>query len=100
MLPFFFQQTQKGAHLWGTLSTDDVGKIKRNHLTMKNIVKLGNYFFPGALRLAVSVFVQYYNGQRYHEALNNLIPADIYFGRSKEVLSKREQIKQSALEER
>ena len=76
------------------------GKIERYHRSMKNIVKLDNYFFPSALRLAVSDFVQYYNNHRYHEALNNLTPADVYFGRSEEVLSKRELIKQATFEER
>jgi len=76
------------------------GKIERYHRSMKNIVKLDNYFFPSALRLAVSDFVQYYNNHRYHEALNNLTPADVYYGRSEEVLSKRELIKQATFEER
>lgn len=76
------------------------GKIERYHRSMKNVVKLQNYYFPGSLRLAVSDFVHYYNDHRYHEALNNLTPADVYFGRSKEVLSKRDLIKKSTLEER
>lgn len=38
--------------------------------------------------------------QRYHEALNNLTPADVYFGRVEEVESKREQIKTRTLQQR
>lgn len=65
------------------------GKIERYHRSKKNVVKLQNYYFPESLRLAVSEFVDYYNNRRYHEAPDNLTPADVYFGRSEEVLSKR-----------
>jgi len=34
------------------------------------------------------------------EALDNLTPADIFFGRQKEVLSKREEIKTRTLQKR
>ena len=45
------------------------GKIERYHRTMKNIVKLENYFFPDELRAKLAEFVDNYNNQRYHEAL-------------------------------
>jgi putative transposase len=44
--------------------------------------------------------VNYYNHQRYHESLDNLTPADVYFGRAKEVLTKRDQIKKQTLQQR
>ena len=69
------------------------GKIERYHRSMKNVVKLRNYYYPWELDQAIEVFVEYYNNQRYHESLENLTPADVYFGRSEEVLSKREKIK-------
>ena len=34
---------------------------------------------------------------RYHESLNNVTPADVYFGRDQEVLARRETIKQLTL---
>ena len=34
---------------------------------------------------------------RYHESLNNVTPADVYFGRDQEGLAKREIIKQRTL---
>lgn len=76
------------------------GKIERWHRSMKNVVKLGNYYYPWELAQAIEAFVQYYNHERYHEALDNLTPADVYAGREKEVLSRREQIKQETLEKR
>ena len=76
------------------------GKIERYHRSMKNIVKLQNYYSPWKLERELASFVEYYNHQRYHEALDNLTPADVYFGRQKEVLTKREEIKHRTLQQR
>lgn len=74
------------------------GKIERYHRSMKNIVNLQNYFLPTDLETEIASFVNYYNYQRYHEALDNLTPADIYFGRAKEVHSKRDYVKKQTLQ--
>jgi transposase InsO family protein len=76
------------------------GKIERWHRTMKNVVKLQNYYSPSELEKSIGEFVKYYNHQRYHEAIDNLTPAAVYAGISKEVLTKREQIKQNTLADR
>ena len=76
------------------------GKIERYHRSMKNIVNLQNYFLPGELESQIASFVCYYNNQRYHESLDNLTPADIYFGRTKEVLNKRAEIKKRTMQQR
>ena len=73
------------------------GKIERYHRSMKNIVKLQNYYFPWELEQEISRFVDYYNNYRYHESLNNVTPADVYFGRHREILTKRDQIKRKTL---
>jgi transposase InsO family protein len=73
------------------------GKIERYHRSMKNVVKLQNYYFPWELEQELSRFVDYYNNDRYHEALNNVTPADVYFGRKREILTKRDQIKRKTL---
>ena len=76
------------------------GKIERYHRTMKNVVKLENYFFPDQLRAALGSFVDYYNNERYHESLENMTPADIYFGRAKQIKSNRHHIKMKTLKKR
>jgi putative transposase len=76
------------------------GKIERYHRSMKNIVNLQNYFLPSQLQTEIVSFVNYYNHQRYHESLGNLTPADVYFGRAKEVLTKRDQIKKQTLQQK
>ncbi len=69
------------------------GKIERWHQTMKNRVLLENYYLPGDLEQQIGAFVDYYNHQRYHESLNNVTPADVYFGRDKSIIRERKKIK-------
>ena len=76
------------------------GKIERYHRTMKNVIKLDNYYSPEDLEKAISEFVHYYNYERYHESLNNLTPADVYFGRDKQILKERRKTKEKTMEER
>ena len=76
------------------------GKIERYHRTMKNVVKLQHYYFPWELEAALRDFVAYYNNDRYHEAIENVTPADVYFGRQYAVLSERSKIKRRTMERR
>jgi transposase InsO family protein len=76
------------------------GKIERWHQTLKNRILLENYFFPGDLEKQIEAFVEHYNHQRYHESLNNLTPADVYFGRGQSILAKREITKRSTMAKR
>lgn len=76
------------------------GKIERWHQTLKNRILLENYFLPGDLEAQVDAFVDHYNHQRYHESLNNVTPADVYFGRDKAILEQRDRIKRKTLEAR
>ncbi len=45
-------------------------------------------------------FGDYYNHQRYHESLDNLTPADVYFGRGETISRRRQNIKRRTLEKR
>jgi len=76
------------------------GKIERWHQTLKNRILLANYFLPGDLEGEIERFVSYYNHDRYHESLNNLAPADVYFGRGQTILSQRERIKRQTINQR
>ena len=76
------------------------GKIERWHQTLKNRVLLENYFLSGAVEAQIEAFVDHYNHQRYHESLNNVTPADVYFGRVDAILEQRERIKQKTLKAR
>ncbi len=76
------------------------GKIERWHQTLKNRILLENYFLPGDLKAQIGKFISHYNHKRYHESLQNLTPADVYFGRGQAILEQRERIKQNTINER
>src|SRR5262245_34884475 len=76
------------------------GKIERYHRSMKNRILLDNYYLPGQLEQSIEEFVSYYNNCRYHESLDNLTPADVYFGRGQVILERREKIKRKTIEQR
>ncbi len=76
------------------------GKIERYHRTMKNVVKLKNYYLPWELEREIGRFVEYYNHKRVHESLGNLTPEDVYRGRGREIQTARERLKEQTLRRR
>ncbi len=76
------------------------GKIERWHQTLKNRILLENYYLPGDLEAQIEAFVGHYNHQRYHESLNNVTPADAYYGRAETIIRQRERIKRQTIEHR
>jgi putative transposase len=76
------------------------GKIERWHQTLKNRILLEHYYLPSDLERQVAAFVEHYNHARYHESLDNLTPADVYFGRAETVLLERERIKRQTIANR
>jgi len=76
------------------------GKIERYHRTIKGEINLVPHDMPSELRQAIEAFVEYYNHQRYHEALGNVTPADVYFGRKNGILARRKEAKQKTLQAR
>jgi putative transposase len=69
------------------------GKIERYYRSLKSIICLENHYFPWQLEQAITAFVQHYNYQHYHESLDNVTPADVYFGRSGQILTQRAVLK-------
>ena len=76
------------------------GKIERWHQTLKNRILLENYFYPADLQNQIEAFVEHYNHQRYHESIQNLTPADVYFGRGQAILNQRERVKRKTMQTR
>jgi len=76
------------------------GKIERYHRSMKERVLLVVHGALWELAEDVRDFVLYYNSQRYHEALGNVTPDDVYFGQKEEILKKRRELKQKTLARR
>ena len=56
-------------------------KIERYHRSMKNVVKLEHYYYPWELEHAIRQFVPM--------SADNIIPADMYFGRYQEIMDRR-----------
>jgi hypothetical protein len=44
---------------------------------------------PGDLEAQIERFIDHYNNRRYHESLDNLTPADVYFGQGPTNLTQR-----------
>jgi transposase InsO family protein len=76
------------------------GKIERWHQTLKNRILLENSYLPGDLEQRIAAFVTHYNHDRYHESLDNLTPADVYFGRGQTILEERNRIKRQTIANR
>ncbi|MHC2584603.1 hypothetical protein ACVI1J_003215 [Bradyrhizobium diazoefficiens] len=66
----------------------------------KNRILLDNYYLPGDLERQVGAFVERYNHVRYHESIDNLTPADVYFGRAEAILAERNRIKRDTIANR
>ena len=61
--------------------------------------KLDNHA-AGELKIRIDDFVAHYNHLRYYESIDNLTPADVYFGRGQTILLERERIKRKTIEHR
>ena len=94
-------EANKMSHVRGApMHPQTQGKIERWHQTLKNRILLENYFLPGDLEQQIEAFVEHYNHQRYHESLNNVTPADAYFGRAQAIIQQRERTKRQTIEYR
>lgn len=76
------------------------GKIERYHRSLKEKILLNVHDLPEKLKAEIGKYISHHNKRRYHEALGNVTPDDVYYGRREVILSSRAKLKIETLERR
>jgi putative transposase len=97
------RQTSKHVPDSAEKTVRDIRRATRRHHSAEEKIRIvleGLRGEEGQLEQSIEEFVEYYNNCRYHESLDNLTPADVYFGRGQAILKRREKIKRKTIEQR
>jgi len=76
------------------------GKVERYQQSLKREVNQLPYELPSQLERAIADFVDYYNHRRYHKALGDVPPADVLYGRRKQILQRRKEVRLQTINHR
>ena len=77
-----------------------LGELERLRRTMMEHVDRHVHDSHWQVTRAIDRFYRYYNYERYHEALANDTPADVYLGRAERILKRRGQVKAQPMQQR
>jgi len=55
---------------------------------------------PSELEARITEWVDYYNNQRYHEAIDNVTPGDRFYGKDMEIFKQRQKTKKETMYQR
>src|SRR5918994_3884388 len=89
-----------GSRSWRALSPNDPGQDRALAPDAEEPHPARKLLLPGDLEAEIDAFVANYNHLRYHESIDNLTPADVYFGRGQTILMQRERIKRHTIANR